>query len=152
MMQGYRTRENGVRDNCTRIIIASCWPCIRSSPCTRYNPPISRQRSRAMGFLQDAPQLPHPLRADRLLQQLLSHALPAERRAASLPDLETLGDYAVMAWERHLRTPRETPVHTPWDAWGRRVDRVRLTETWREGAAITTRHGVLATGHDVAIG
>ncbi|HET7267732.1 MAG TPA: acyl-CoA dehydrogenase family protein [Oleiagrimonas sp.] len=105
-----------------------------------------------MGFLQDGPQLPHPLRADRLLQHLLSHALSAERRAAALPDLEALGDYALMAWKRHLHTPRETPVHTPWGAWGQRVDRVRLTETWYEGNAMTTRHGVLATGHDTDIG
>ena len=39
------------------------------------------------------------------------------------------------------------PVLTQWDAWGRRVDRIELTPAWQEGAALTTRHAVLAAGH-----
>ncbi len=105
-----------------------------------------------MSFLQAAPELPHPLHADPLLQHVLTHALPAGRRAAVTPDLEALADYASMAYRRRLRTPREQPVHTPWGAWGRRVDRISLTTAWREGAAITARHGVLAAGHDAAGG
>ncbi len=105
-----------------------------------------------MGFLQDAPQLPHPLDADPLLQHLLAHALPEARRAAVMPDLEALADYASTAWQRRRTTPDETPVHTPWDAWGQRVDRISLTTAWREGPAIAARHGVLAAGHDAGAG
>ncbi|HEX7341461.1 MAG TPA: acyl-CoA dehydrogenase family protein [Rhodanobacteraceae bacterium] len=105
-----------------------------------------------MGFHQDAPQLPHPLHTDQLLQHLLTHDLPATRHPATLPDLEALGDYALQAYARRRHTPPETPVHTPWSAWGRRVDRIALTTAWREGATITTRHGVLATGHDAGNG
>ncbi len=105
-----------------------------------------------MDFLQDAPQLPHPLHDDRLLGQLLQCRLPAPRRDALMPDLEALADYARMAWRRRLETPAETPVHTAWDAWGRRIDRITLTTAWREGPAITTRHAVLAAGHDADAG
>ena len=37
---------------------------------------------------------------------------------------------------------------TQWDAWGRRVDRIELTAAWQEGAQLTTRHAVLASGHE----
>ena len=100
-----------------------------------------------MAFLQDSPQLPHPYRGDRSLLALLDRALPAERRAALDVDLDALGDYAQMAWQRACTTTRRKPVLTQWDAWGRRIDRIELTPAWQEGAALTTRHAVLAAGH-----
>lgn len=100
-----------------------------------------------MGFLQDAPQLPHPYRSDRSLLALLDRALPADRRAALDADLDALGDYAQMAWQRACISTRRKPVLTQWDAWGQRVDRIELTPAWQEGAAMTTQHAVLAAGH-----
>lgn len=101
-----------------------------------------------MGFLQDAPQLAHPYRDDRLLTALLDRSLPMDRRTALDADLDALGDYAQMAWKRACATTRRKPVLTQWDAWGRRVDRIELTTAWQEGPQLTTRHAVLAAGHD----
>ena len=101
-----------------------------------------------MAFLQDPPQLPHPYRSDRTLLTLLDRALPAGRRAALDADLDALGDYAQFAWERARRSTPRTPVLTRWDAWGRRVDRIELTAAWLEGPQLTTRHGILAAGHE----
>lgn len=103
-----------------------------------------------MGFLQDPPQLAHPYREDRLLRAMLDRALPPPRRGALDADLQALGDYAQMAWQRACRTTRRKPVLTQWDAWGNRVDRIELTETWQEGPHITTAHGVLAAGHEAS--
>ncbi|MGC1549640.1 MAG: acyl-CoA dehydrogenase family protein [Rhodanobacter sp.] len=101
-----------------------------------------------MGFLQEAPQLAHPYRSDRLLLALLDRVFPAERRGALDADLDALGDYAQMAWQRASASIRRKPVLTPWDAWGRRVDRIELTTAWQEGPLLTTRHAVLASGHE----
>lgn len=101
-----------------------------------------------MGFLQAAPQLPHPWRAERTLHALLDRALPNAHRAALDADLDALGDYALMAWQRACVAARRKPVLTQWDAWGRRVDRIELTTAWQEGPQITTRHAVLASGHE----
>ncbi|WP_267223608.1 acyl-CoA dehydrogenase family protein [Dyella silvae] len=101
-----------------------------------------------MGFVQDPPQLAHPYREDRLLRATLDRALPPAHRAALDADLQALGDYALMAWQRACRTPRRKPVLTQWDAWGNRVDRIELTEAWQEGPRITTTHAVLAAGHE----
>jgi len=100
-----------------------------------------------MGFLQQGPQLAHPYRSDRLLHGLLDRAVPPARRAALDDDLHALGDYAVMAWQRARSTTPRKPVLTAWDAWGNRVDRIELTTAWQEGPALTTRHAVLAAGH-----
>jgi len=101
-----------------------------------------------MDFLQDPPQLPHPYRSDRTLRGMLDRTLPTERRAALDADLDVLGDYAVMAWQRACTTTRRKPVLTQWDAWGRRVDRIELTTAWQEGPVVTTGHAVLAAGHE----
>lgn len=101
-----------------------------------------------MGFLQDAPQLAHPYRSDRLLAALLDRVLPPARRAALDADLDALADYALMAYERSSRSTRRKPVLTQWDAWGRRVDRVELTTAWLEGPQFTTRYAILAAGHE----
>jgi len=100
-----------------------------------------------MAFLQDPPQLPHPYRSDRSLLALLDRALPADRRVALDADLDALGDYAQMAWQRVCTTRRRKPVLTQWDAWGQRIDRIELTPAWQEGAVMTTQHAVLAAGH-----
>jgi acyl-CoA dehydrogenase len=101
-----------------------------------------------MGFLQDAPQLSHPYRGDRLLIGLLDRVFPSKRRAALDADLDALADYAQMAFERSSRSTRRKPVLMQWDAWGRRVDRVELTTAWQEGPQLTTRHAILASGHE----
>ncbi|MBU6246974.1 MAG: acyl-CoA dehydrogenase family protein [Xanthomonadaceae bacterium] len=103
-----------------------------------------------MDFLQDGPQLAHPFRHDRTLASLLERSLPGDRRAALDADLDALGDYALAAWQRACTTPRRRPELTRWDAWGRRVDRIELTRAWQDGAAIATRHALLAAGHDEA--
>ncbi|RDS83110.1 acyl-CoA dehydrogenase [Dyella monticola] len=101
-----------------------------------------------MAFLQDAPQLAHPYRSDRLLTALLDRVFPSKRRAALDADLDALADYAQMTWERSARHARRKPLLTQWDAWGRRVDRVELTAAWLEGPQLTTRHAILAAGHE----
>ncbi len=105
-----------------------------------------------MEFLQQAPRLPHPYRDDRLLQALIARHVPEARRAALREDLEALGDYACMAYARRLSVPAEEPTLTPWAPWGERVDRIELTRAWREGPELTTRHAILAAGHDPAAG
>ncbi|HZX72074.1 MAG TPA: acyl-CoA dehydrogenase family protein, partial [Rhodanobacter sp.] len=100
-----------------------------------------------MAFLQDAPQLAHPYRSDRLLASLLDRVVPTERRIALDADLDALGDYALMAWQRANASTRRKPVLTRWGAWGQRIDRIELTTAWQEGPQLTTRHAVLAAGH-----
>ena len=105
-----------------------------------------------MNFVQSAPQLADPHRDDRVLQAWLARVLPEAQRRAAEPDFIALADYAQHAYARQLTTTPGEPVLTNFDVWGNRVDRIELTETWREGPAIAARHGLVADGHDTALG
>lgn len=105
-----------------------------------------------MNFVQTAPHLGNPYRNDRVLQSWLARVLPEARRRAAEPDFEALAGYALRAYARQTTTPPAEPVLTQWDVWGRRVDRIELTETWREGPAIAAKHGLVADGHDRSLG
>ena len=105
-----------------------------------------------MNFVQPAPQLADPYRDDRVLQAWLARVLPEARRRAAEPDFIALADYAQRAYARQTASQSSEPALTRWDVWGHRVDRIELTETWREGSAIASKYGLVADGHDRSLG
>jgi alkylation response protein AidB-like acyl-CoA dehydrogenase len=105
-----------------------------------------------MSFVQPAPQLAHPWREDHMLRAWLARVLPEPLRREAEASFVALGDYALHAYARQTTTTPREPVLTNWDVWGKRVDRIELTETWREGPAIAARQGLVADGHDRALG
>src|SRR5579875_768646 len=105
-----------------------------------------------MSFVQSAPQLPDPYREDRVLQSWLARVLPDAQRRAAETDFDALAAYAQHAYARQTNTMRAEPVLTNWEVWGNRIDRIELTETWREGPAIAAQRGLVADGHDRALG
>ncbi|HEX7349180.1 MAG TPA: acyl-CoA dehydrogenase family protein [Rhodanobacteraceae bacterium] len=105
-----------------------------------------------MSFVQSAPELPDPYATDRVLQSYLARVLPEAQRRAAEPDFKSLAAYALSTYTRQMTTTPTEPVLTQWDVYGHRVDRIELTETWREGPAIAARHGLVADGHDRSLG
>ncbi|TAN07899.1 MAG: acyl-CoA dehydrogenase [Rhodanobacteraceae bacterium] len=105
-----------------------------------------------MTFVQSAPQLGNPYREDRVLQAWLARVLPEAQRRAAEADFEALAEYAQHAYTRQTATTPGEPTLTQWDVWGQRIDRIELTETWREGPALAAKHGLVADGHDRTLG
>jgi alkylation response protein AidB-like acyl-CoA dehydrogenase len=105
-----------------------------------------------MNFVQSAPQLADPYRDDRVLQSWLARVLPEAQRRAAEADSIALAAYAQRTYARQITTTPAEPVLTNFDVWGNRVDRIELTETWREGPALAARHGLVADGHDESLG
>ncbi len=105
-----------------------------------------------MSFVQPAPQLPDPWRSDALLRSCLARILPDAQRQEMQADCEALGAYALHTWARQTSTTPQEPILTNWDVWGNRIDRIELTETWREGPEIAATRGLVADGHDRALG
>ena len=101
-----------------------------------------------MAFIQQGPRLPHPLHHDRVLGVWLRIHFEPDELAGFQPHLENLGDYAIAAYTRSVPGRGEEPELTHWDAWGRRIDHITLGTAWREGAALTARHGLLWAGHE----
>ncbi|WHZ20533.1 MAG: Acyl-CoA dehydrogenase [Rhodanobacteraceae bacterium] len=105
-----------------------------------------------MSFVQPPPQLADPYRDDRVLQSWLARVLPEAQRRAMEADCTALADYALRAHARQTTATPTESVLTNWDVWGNRIDRIELTETWREGPALAAKHGLVADGHDRSLG
>jgi alkylation response protein AidB-like acyl-CoA dehydrogenase len=102
-----------------------------------------------MDFLQEPPRLANTFDGDPLLQEYLARTLPPELLAEEAPRLRALGELAageLLALQEADR--RSEPLHVPWDAWGRRVDRIELTPLWRRAAELAAREGFVALAYE----
>src|SRR5512140_2048834 len=105
-----------------------------------------------MAFYQAAPPLSNTYEADPLLREYLVRRLggllgPLEPELRHLGELAAGSLAALQLDERHLE-----PRHVPFDSQGRRVDRIELTEVWREAARLAARHGLVALPYERPLG
>ena len=106
-------------------------------------------RDAAGEFHQSAPRLGHPWRDDPALRAMLARLLPAAVRREAEPALERLGaraagDLLAVAEAAEAAPPR----HVPYDAWGRRVDRIETSEAWRALDRASAEKGLVAVAYD----
>ncbi len=93
--------------------------------------------------------MPHPYREDPLLRSYLRRALGADVLAQVAPDLDRfagrcVGDILAMARDAE----RDPPRHVPYDAWGRRVDRIETARGWRDLDRVSAEEGLVAIGYE----
>ncbi|WP_437605943.1 acyl-CoA dehydrogenase family protein [Sorangium sp. So ce834] len=106
-----------------------------------------------MAFYQDPPSLGNQYDDDRVLRSYLARVLPREVAASITPSLREMGELSGGRLYRLQLADRENePELTSWDAWGKRVDRVEVTQLWKEAARIACEHGVVATAYERAHG
>jgi alkylation response protein AidB-like acyl-CoA dehydrogenase len=102
-----------------------------------------------MPFFQDPPSLPNGYEGDPLLREHLARTFSPDELAALEPELVHLGALASGPLLAQQLAERDLePTLEQWDAWGRRVDRIRLTPLWAEAAALAARHGLVATAYE----
>src|SRR5690348_2645495 len=102
--------------------------------------------------------LPSPLLAnqyddDAVLRSYLRWRLPAPVLADIEPDLRRLGqravtDILVLGEEAEGSPPR----HVPYDAWGKRVDRIETSDAWQQLDHISAAEGIVAVAYERAHG
>src|SRR5688500_8671139 len=100
-------------------------------------------------FFQDAPRLGHQWDDDAVLRSWLRRALAPDAHAEIEPGLRTLGaraagDLLALA----ARAEAEPPRHVPYDAWGRRVDDVVVSDAWRALDRVAAEEGIVATAYE----
>jgi alkylation response protein AidB-like acyl-CoA dehydrogenase len=104
-------------------------------------------------FFQDPPRLGNQYEDDALLRAYLRWRLPEKMCAELEPDLRRLGHRAatdiLALGEAAEASP---PRHVPYDAWGRRVDRIETSDAWRELDRIAATEGIVATAYERAHG
>jgi alkylation response protein AidB-like acyl-CoA dehydrogenase len=96
-----------------------------------------------MAFFQDPPRLANQFDDDPLLPSWIARHVPAVA-----DELRAIGDLAVEYYGKQLADRVHEPVLTQWDAWGNRIDHIKLSPLWREAQAVAARHGLVAAGYE----
>ncbi len=103
------------------------------------------------GTFQDPPRLRDEWQGDVALRRALERLLPADVRDAVTPGLAALGVEAATTLRTladRLDDRRTEPHLVPFDAWGRRIDRVETSPWWDELGRAGQRHGTVAAAYD----
>ncbi len=100
-------------------------------------------------FFQTPPQTGNRFHTDPTLRLALQWRLPEAVFQAASPALENMGRLAAdimppLAEQAENNPPR----HLPYDAWGRRVDRVEVDESWLELVRLGQRQGLVSLPHE----
>ncbi len=104
-------------------------------------------------FIQDPPHPVDLFEADLPLQAELRRHLPPEVLAAELPRLQEMGrDTAGLLAVLSEQAEAQPPVHEPFDAWGRRIDQIRVSSAWERLKAYSAEKGIVATGYQEQLG
>lgn len=104
-------------------------------------------------FYQEPPRLGNQFDDDAVLRQYLQWRLPAAMRAEIEPELRALGASAAGEWLALADAAEaEPPRHVPYDAWGRRVDDIVVSDAWRALDRIAAETGMVATAYERAHG
>ncbi len=103
-------------------------------------------------FLQPGPELPQPYFADRVLRDFLAMALPEPVLRDIEPSLVEMGDQAQRLHALSLADRLNEPRHVPFDPWGRRIDRIDVTELWKQAERVAAEEGLVATAYEARHG
>ncbi len=100
-------------------------------------------------FFQEGPRLGNSYEEDPLLRAFLRRALPPAVVAEIEPGLARLGARAAGEMLTLVEAAEaQPPRHVPFDAWGRRVDRIEVSDAWRRLHDIAAEEGVVATAYE----
>ena len=102
-------------------------------------------------FFQSAPYLQNQFTSDPWLQQLLRWRLPHGLWPSVAQDLERFGkrvsgEMLDWAWQAE----QEKPELIKYDAWGKRVDEIKLSAAWGRMAQVAAEEGIVAIGYERA--
>src|SRR5262249_32942872 len=100
-------------------------------------------------FFQDGPVLGNQYDEDRVLRAYLGWKLPANVLSDIEPGLRRLGERAVgdiFAYGNAAEA--KPPRHIPYDPWGRRGDRIEVSDAWKELERISVEEGIVATAYE----
>ena len=104
-------------------------------------------------FTQDPPRGRNRFLYDTALRHSLERLLPPEIFAEATSAFTTMGQRAADVMPPLAdKAERNRPHHVPYDAWGRRVDEIRVDGSWLELVRIGQEAGLVALPHQAHFG
>lgn len=100
-------------------------------------------------FIQSPPTLTNEYQSDKFLQDYLSTYLPEEILLEITPDMmqfgeRTAGEFRVWARDAEINKPQLTQ----FDAFGNRVDEIKVTDGWLKLERVAAEDGLVAIGFE----
>lgn len=100
-------------------------------------------------FYQTPPHLANQYDDDRILQAYLKQTLSPALFAEISPALQRLGERAVSdIYQLGLAAEALPPKHVPYDAWGKRIDRIDVSPAWEALGKIAAEEQLIALGYE----
>ncbi len=100
-------------------------------------------------FNQPAPQLGDQYQSDRVLRSYLKRVVPADMLRGLEPELAWMGQAAgTDLYQAQLADRLNEPRHTPWDAWGNRVDLIEVSPLWQRAEQLAAQAGLVAAAYE----
>ncbi|MBI4261749.1 MAG: acyl-CoA dehydrogenase family protein [Actinobacteria bacterium] len=104
-------------------------------------------------FLQDPPRPSNRFRTDRAFRRVLERLLEPDAFHQASGELDAMGERTLEELPAlQDRAEGNPPRHVPYDAWGRRVDRVEVDPAWTELVRIGQEAGVVAIPYEGTYG
>eukprot|EP00761_Pharyngomonas_kirbyi_P009985 gb/GECH01010003.1/.p1 GENE.gb/GECH01010003.1/~~gb/GECH01010003.1/.p1 ORF type:complete len:603 (+),score=127.86 gb/GECH01010003.1/:1-1809(+) len=102
-----------------------------------------------MSFYQDPPRYLDPYQHDTALQDYLSHTLPRESSTEINQDLERFGKrMETEIYDLGLDAENNPPQLEQYDAWGRRQDKVKVSEGWDKLRRVSAEEGLVSIAYE----
>jgi putative acyl-CoA dehydrogenase len=102
-----------------------------------------------MSFYQSPPELPNPWAPESSLARALKARVTEEQWAEFSSELQVFGARVPKEIEAlGLEAERDLPQLTQFDAWGTRIDDIRMSPAWKELDSIAAREGMVAIGYE----
>ena len=107
----------------------------------------------SIDFVQDGPELSNTFRQDSTLQAFLKWKIPADLQKSIFQDLERMGGLATKEWMAMAKQAEiEMPRLRQFDAWGKRIDQLELSDAWYKLSEVAAKEGIVATAYDRSLG
>ncbi len=106
-----------------------------------------------MDFIQAGPELKNTFTHDPYLEKSLRRLLPSDIFQKIHPHLKHVGELAVTDWLKWSREAESNPpTHTPFDAWGTRIDKIQNSEGWKHLEDAAATEGIVACAYERKFG
>lgn len=100
-------------------------------------------------FIQQIPQLGNEFEEDAFLKDYLTAYMPDEILAKITPDLKQFGGRVgneFLKWARDAEV--NEPTLTQFDAWGNRVDEIKVADGWKRLERVASEDGLVAIAYE----
>ncbi|EME30049.1 Acyl-CoA dehydrogenase family member 11 [Galdieria sulphuraria] len=112
------------------------------------------QNNLSKPFFQEPPKLPpNTFRTDKLLQKFLLSVLPKNIQKDIFGHLDYVGGQVastLLDWAADCEA--NEPFHVPFDAWGKRVDRLVLSQSWSKLEGFAAENGLVSIAYERKFG